>query len=321
MRTRRATVALTLAIVGLAAAATPGNPATVRAVAPWSIALSPHVLTANVPTDVTVAVTKAPQPIGCIAIDVPAGFTVLGTNVSSVPAGFVWKSAGRGTGPTRITFSTTQDQWRLNGGANGVFIVRIVATVNQPAAWIVRPYQGFTADSQLVPGLVPPPPFAVVPGPNNTVKPKPTPTPTFAPPTASPSATPATLPKTSPSPSPSQTPSQTPSALPSTGFVVGGGEGGPGSSVGALTGPGDGTGLMIGAVPAGGSVQLDPQALGAIGMFAWLVPSLFLSLPGLLFILIVLAQAGFATAFVPVTRGVLGAERRRRARNRSTLPG
>jgi hypothetical protein len=74
-------------------------------------------------------------------------------------------------------------------------------------------------------------------------------------------------------------------------------------------------------LPASGSVQLDPQAVGAIGTFVWLVPGLFLSLPGLLFILIVLAQAGFATAFVPVTRGVLGAERRRRARNRSTLPG
>jgi len=56
-------------------------------------------------------------------------------------------------------------------------------------------------------------------------------------------------------------------------------------------------------------VTLDAQAVGAIGMFAWLVPGLALSLPGLLFILIVLAPSAFATAFVPVTRRVLGAGR------------
>jgi len=56
-------------------------------------------------------------------------------------------------------------------------------------------------------------------------------------------------------------------------------------------------------------VGLDAQALGAIGMFAWLVPGLALSLPALLFILIVLAQAALAGAFVPVTRRVVGAER------------
>jgi hypothetical protein len=67
-------------------------------------------------------------------------------------------------------------------------------------------------------------------------------------------------------------------------------------------------------------VQLDTQGVGAIGMFAWAVPGLFLSLPGLLLILIVLAQAGFATAFVPVTRRVFGVRRRRRLRDRPTLP-
>jgi hypothetical protein len=47
-------------------------------------------------------------------------------------------------------------------------------------------------------------------------------------------------------------------------------------------------------------------------MFAWLVPGLFLSLPGLLLILIVLIQAGGGTVFVPITRRVFGRERRRR---------
>jgi hypothetical protein len=78
---------------------------------------------------------------------------------------------------------------------------------------------------------------------------------------------------------------------------------------------------VIGPLPASGSVQLDSEAVGAIGMFVWLVPGLFLSLPGLLLILIVLAQASLATAFVPITRRLFGTGRQRRARDRWTLPG
>jgi hypothetical protein len=55
-------------------------------------------------------------------------------------------------------------------------------------------------------------------------------------------------------------------------------------------------------------------------MFAWLVPGLFLSLPGLLLILVLLAQAGFAMSFVPVTRRLLGSERRRRGPRRVIRP-
>ncbi len=68
-------------------------------------------------------------------------------------------------------------------------------------------------------------------------------------------------------------------------------------------------------------MQLDVQAVGAINMFVWLVPGLFLGLPGLLLVLIVLAQVGLATAFVPVTRRVFGVRRRRRVRDRPTSPG
>jgi hypothetical protein len=93
---------------------------------------------------------------------------------------------------------------------------------------------------------------------------------------------------------------------------------GPKGSGGAAAGAG--TNLDIAALPPGGSVQLDAGAVGAIGMYAWLVPGLFLSLPGLLLMLIVLAQASFASAFVPVTRRVFGAGRQRRGRNRSALP-
>jgi hypothetical protein len=79
--------------------------------------------------------------------------------------------------------------------------------------------------------------------------------------------------------------------------------------------------LDVRALPAGGTVHLDDmQALGTTAIVAWLVPGLFLSLPGLLIVLIVLAQAGFASAFVPITRRVLGAGSRRRSRDRARRP-
>jgi hypothetical protein len=288
----------------------PGNPAAVSAATTWSIQLSPTTLTQGVARDVTVTVTSGNKELGCVALDVPAGFTVLSTRVSSVPAGLVWGSAGAGSGPTQITFSTTKDGWRLKTGAQGVFVVRVTATAGPLAAWTATAYQKFTVDpAWLVSGpLVPPGPFTIVPTPT------PTPTPTLPPgvtPSPSDSASPGTT--SSPSPSQSTAPSESPGAFASTGPIPGGGgQRDPGNSGGQTAGGGDGTPLDVLALPDGGAVQLDSQAVGALGMFAWLVPGLFLSLPGLLLILIVLIQAGGGTVFVPITRRVLGRERRRR---------
>ena len=84
MAARRASVAL--ALLWLAAAALPGGPAPVSAATYWSIALSPMTLTEGVPTNVTVTVTAGNDHLGCVALNVPAGFAVVGTGVSSVPA-------------------------------------------------------------------------------------------------------------------------------------------------------------------------------------------------------------------------------------------
>ena len=352
MAARRASVAL--ALLWLAATALPGRPAPVSAATYWSIALSPMTLTEGVPTNVTVTVTDGTQAIGCVALNVPAGLTVVSTGVSSVPAGFVWSSAGAGTGPTQVIFSTTKDPWRLNGGAAAVFIVRVVATASPLAAWSASAYKKFTVDSsQLTTGpLVQPGPFAILPAPTPTPTPTPAATPTAqttltptsrptatpeatptlppgatpmpaktSPPVATPGATRTTLPDRSQGPSPpgSTSPPEMPSAFASPVSVANGAaQGGQQGSGGAAAGAG--TNLDIGALPAGASVQLDAGAVGAIGMYAWLVPGLTLSLPGLLLMLIVLAQASFASAFVPVTRRVFGAGRQRRGRNRSALP-
>jgi hypothetical protein len=73
---------------------------------------------------------------------------------------------------------------------------------------------------------------------------------------------------------------------------------------------GAGTPLVVQGLPPGGSIHLDDiGALGTNALIAWLVPGLFLTLPGLLILLIILLQVSFATAFIPVTRRVLGGKR------------
>jgi hypothetical protein len=336
MAARRATVALAMTLIGLATAAIPGSPGTVSAATFWSLGLSTTVLTEGVATNVTVTVTDGIQAIGCIELNLPAGFTVVGTSVSRLPPGFVWGSAGGGSGPTQVVFSTTQDKWRLNGGATGVFIVRVVALANPLAAWKASAYEKFDVDPpELVRGpLAQPEPFRIAttltPSPELTPNATPAatqvPTPEATPPAthiptpeATPPATHIPTPNTlaSPSPSDSIAPSEAPSALASSGVVSGGGaETGSTGFGGTVGGGGGGIQLEIGAPTSGGSVQVDSQAVGAIGMFVWLVPGLFLSLPGMLLLMILLAQASFATAFVPVTRRVLGAGRQLRARDR-----
>jgi hypothetical protein len=81
------------------------------------------------------------------------------------------------------------------------------------------------------------------------------------------------------------------------------------------------TTVDVGALPDGGTVQLDSEALNSLGMFAWMVPGLFLSLPGLLLILVIVAQGTLASIFVPITRRVLDIGRRRKLRHGPVSPG
>ena len=62
---------------------------------------------------------------------------------------------------------------------------------------------------------------------------------------------------------------------------------------------------------AAAGVELDGLSLALSG-FDWAVPVLVLSVPGLLIVIAVLAQALIGLAWVPVTRRWLGGDRRRR---------
>ena len=328
MAARRSLVAAALALLWLGAAAAPGYPGATLAANPWTLSLTPSTLTLGVPTNITATVTDGSEEIGCVVFYVPSGFTVLSASVSSVPAGFVWSAAVAGSGPTRVTFSTTKDPWRLNGATGrGVFVIRVVATAGPLPAWTAAAYKKFTVDSkQLASGPLPAPgPFTITPTANPTPAPTATPTPpaTPAPPAggspgptagASPSSTPA-------SPVDSAAPSESPLASASPGSDAGtaaqtpaAGSGGVATGGGGTTAAGDTISLDVRELPVGGTVQLDSQVVGGIGMFVWMVPGLFMSLPGLLLLLIVVAQGGIATIFIPVTRRVLGSGRRRRRR-------
>ena len=359
-------VGLSLALFALAGALAFAGPARVDAAGlPWTVSLSPTILTEGTATNVKVSVTPGAQKIGFIVVNVPAGFDVVSASVTTVPTGFVWHASGSGSGPVQVTFGTTQSNWRLVG-STGVFTIRVIATTSPLSAWTVKAYQQFSIDSnQVATGpLLPPAPFVILPGPTptptSTPTPAPTPTPTAVPtptptptptsvptptptpirtatpaPTPSPSASSRPSPSTgssAPLPTPTPTPTSTPTGSlpaatdpPSPGTAPGsspqpspapsspglGSVGGPVGGSGS-TGGGSG-GLDVQALPAGGSVNLDDLgALGGSAMVAWLVPGLFLSLPALLIVIVVLVQAGFASAFIPLTRRFLAGERRRK---------
>ena len=158
----------------------------------------------------------------------------------------------------------------------------------------------------------PTPAADATPTPTAGIQPTPpdaTPAPTTAALTAPPSGTPSASPSSTPSASPSSSASASgsPEIFPAPIAIVT--RGSPPPPVARESG----VNLDIGGLPAGGTVHLDSQTVGGMGMFAWAVPVAFLGLPGLVLILIVLVQAGFAWFFVPVTNRVLGPGRRRPA--------
>jgi hypothetical protein len=287
-----AAIALTLAF-GFAVAAGLASP--VSAARNWSITAAPPTLPVGVASNVSLTVTSG-SGIKCVTVSVPSGFTVLSVSVVSAP-GRSWAASKAGNGPTLATFATKVNGDRLDKG-NARFVIRVIATRSPLPAWTAAAYHDYSPCSHSVGppkrllhafGISPARPSAPAP---------PVSRPTIVPPT--PSATPTDL--ASPSAAPRSSPA---------GSTIGGVSGGSG---GASAGGWDGIPLDVQSLPAGGTVQVDISAVGGLGMFVWLVPGLFLSLPGLLLVLIVAAQAGFATAFVPVIRRVFGASRRARAR-------
>jgi hypothetical protein len=339
---RPALTALALAVLGYAGALALGAPAA-AAQTQWTVAAAPMTLTAGVPTNVTVTLDPKGINIECVTISMPVNFTAVSTSVGNPPGSTWWTGSFGASRPTKVTFATQNGSARLKDSA-GTFVIRVIATFSVLPTWTVAAYaNGNCTSSQggpqrrlpafvILPGLIP------TPTPTPAPTPTPVPSPTLAPsPTPSPRPTPSPGSSARPSPSPvrpspssgsgaSPTPSASqpgtsaspePSSSPSdsTPPTVGGGPIGQVGNGGSGGSGGTGSQLQVGPLPAGDAVQLnDFGALSSTALFAWLVPGAALSLPGLLIVLIVLTQAGFASAWIPVTRRVLGGGRRRRSR-------
>ena len=314
---QRRGLAVLLLALGLAA----GVASPVSAATHWSIKAAPSSLTVGVATNVTLTVTAGDKYISCLTILVPNGFTVLSVSVANT-LGETWVASAAGSGPTLATFATTSHPDRLKRGSVSL-VLRVIATKSSLPAWTATAYGNFPPCSKPLGAPAAPLPVFGPPAPAPTPAPTPTPTPTSPPaPTPAPSATPTLdpnpIPTVAPSavatPSPTSTPTISPipsqepsgSAAPPPGPLSSTSPNPVGGIVPSGPDGGDGTAFNIGDLPVGGTVQLDIGMIDLSGTFAWLVPGLALSLPGLLLILILAAQISLVGGFIPIIRRVFG---------------
>ena len=190
------------------------------------------------------------------------------------------------------------------------------ATIAANGAWTYVPRAGFSGSDSFTytvsDGLLSSTPATVqitVRPPIPPSTPAPTPAPSAGPvaspaPTSSPSPAPSPTPSPSPSPSPSTTPVASASVTPRpdrSPSPAGSGSGGGGAGQEAFSIPD--------AVAEGGGtddISLAAAALGGLGSILWAVPSLILSVPGLLLVLAIAAQALGGLAWLPLARRKLG---------------
>ena len=151
-------------------------------------------------------------------------------------------------------------------------------------------------------------PLPTLPLPTTPPLPGSTPGPTVAPgPSPGPGATPTPTPTATSSSSGTPTPGPGGTAGPSADPSVPGEPGGPGSGGGAAPTDDDGFTVGFGGLglgPIDGLVDVD--VVGFDALLEWAVPAIVLSVPGLLLLLAVLAQAAGGLLWLPVVRRWLG---------------
>jgi Big-like domain-containing protein len=205
-------------------------------------------------------------------------------------------------------------------------------------AWSNTVTVTMTVSLPATPKPTPAPTPQPTPQPTPTTTPRPTPRPTVVPlptlpplPTIGPlpSVLPQPTPTRPPTPKPSRSPSPPPTASPSatatapstdaTGGTIG--PGGPISSArpSPNTSPAASSAPSAAAQPPftlpsvddGGKLEFDTGTV-TFESFEWAVPALVLTVPGILIVIAVLAQALIGLAWLPIARRWLGGDRRRR---------
>jgi len=309
----------TLALAtGVVLAATPAQT--------WIVAAKPASMPLLTKTLVTVTVTNTSQSdaIGCIRIGVPSpAFSVLSTTITAQPAaGRVWSvTHGPGVSETVVLAKATDGGSTLRGGT-----FRDTVGIGVTVSGAVPGDHRWTAAAFADRSCSPPKAMTLTASLTVTVIPDPTPKPT-----ATPISTP--VPTRAASPAPAETPTPTPSAAPTLPPTPAPVETLAPTPKPALTAAPTPSALAIAwsrsaadpfAVPMGDSapvaVDLSASMGGTSVMIEWGVPAVALSVPGLLVIAVVVAQALGGLVWLPLVRRWIGSFGVLRRRGRAGRP-
>lgn len=308
----------------------------------WTIDASPRTLEVGKSTNVDLTVTNVGtggggEEIGCVTVLIPGAFDLSSASITSLPSGYKWKASVSGaSGSSRMALFQSE-QGRLVGGSaqeQAGLRVKVTADTAGTHTWTATAYNDkncnggqFPAVGLTITGVATQPTPTQTPTPRPTATPRPTPAPTPVPtsppkPDQTPGPTPAPTPDSTPVASPRPTPSPTASPAPT-----------PVPTAGSTPRPSRGPDPVGAGVPAAPSaspsgapdpsatsrdrvlriehdeakpIELSFAAASAGFGIAWIVPSLVLTLPGLLLVLAVLAQAVGGVLWLPIVRRRIG---------------
>jgi hypothetical protein len=321
-------------------------PAAVLAARSWTIAVSPDELTVDESTAVKLAATNTSSSgsgMECVEVTVSADFeisdvAVLSVNGQSGGGLLGWTAVW--AGGSTVAFKSTLGDGALDEGDSAVFRITGTATQTGPMTWtavasdvapLIKPACGshdYPTTSLPFDVQGPAPTPTPTPTPQPTAKATPTPRPTRPPIVVLPSLAVPTLPPILPTARPTDTPRPTAPPTPDRSSDAGSTRSptpGPTDAVTAPTdAPGGGGGLVIAGNGRRGEAETDFDSdvfdtLSGMpgGLAAWAYPAFVISVPGLLLLLAVAAQALGAFAWLPLIRRRLGEFGLRRARGES----
>jgi len=332
--------AVALGVVAIVAPA-PGR----AAASTWTISLTPSTITATQPSVINATFSNLGGPdgqteLGCVRIAIPATLTVQTVTVINDPAGTTWHASKSGL--TTVTINTGSGGDRLpphDPSASVTTAIKVTAVLPGTYTWTANAYRAQDCSQPFNDpiGLQVVVDLDVLPLPTPTPKPLPTVLPTILPtaiPTLIPTPRPTPTRPPAATPVPTVTPAPTPSPQPADATATptqAGGTSGPPTPPGSSgpSGTSDpeeaptgtpaalGAGLVMpDAGPGdGGSGAAAPAIKLTSGFetpfgegFAWAVPGLVLTVPGLLIVLAAIgAQLLGAFAWLPVVRRRIGA--------------
>jgi hypothetical protein len=300
--------------------------------------MTPSSATAGTATVFTFTATNNTvlQEIGCVEVDVPDGFDLVGFGTPKASHGLEWAAYLYEVGGARtVTAHAVSEIGEIGPGSSVQFTVTVVPGEAGTASWTNHTHDNIACEgtNEYGPALK----VTVNPAPTPTPKPTASPTPTPKPDaTRKPTPTPTPMPTRTPTPTSGEataTPRPSSSASPSapatpspsagtdasrTAAATAAGEsgGGPAGGDGGDEPPGDAAGR---AYRVADPVDAVPPeiAMPTLAMLdapvTWVVPAAVIGVPGLLAILWVAAQALGAAILVPSVRRWDGDGRTRRA--------